>query len=542
MAEKQKPRKSHPGHQQEPNWRHKHHSNTSKYRYRREVVLEKFLPSQSFPISVPEDILIVYLAESELPACKTDKFVHSLGDSVSSRKFVPRERNTEKTVHENVRKHDEEVKIPIETKKVEEKTEYSEIWDIHEPKSEIPASLANSKSEGTIKRNHDIPSIEAKPAAKPQAPAAPTTTSIPSAPSAPSDPAKESPDQVQNKAKVSKGTKWETIEKEKPSAEVIKKPESIPDKGKTESKPEPIPIAESKDHAHAHKLQTKPETEPSHNPKQAVHAEGKKVHFEKEGPAVPTTGTKDSKPEAPSKPEPNKAKPQAKPDNKPVKEVKKPVEAPKEVNSAKQVKESQSSPLDSKANTGQSKGQFKSVWGQDNKKPFEDLEKPKNPENLENPAKNEKPASGLNEEMKQGQVFPSYNKELIETFVKLDNPFAKVLILTGKIDGDSVLFESSGKAFERLWFYKDRNGNVQGPFSCLEMFEWAVKGCFPSNLEIAFCNNEFAAMNGYQSKWKKTQVHPAGRALHGEGELKKEEVKSVKGPWGDSSKLFSNKK
>ena len=525
MAEKQKPRKSHPGHQQEPNWRHKHHSNTSKNRYRREVVLEKFLPSQSFPISVPDDILIVYLAESELPACKTEKFAHSLGDSVSSRKFVPRERNTEKTAHENVRKHDEEVKIPAEPKKVEEKTDYSEIWDIHETKSEIPASLVNSRSEGTIKRNTDIPTSDAKP-----------TGEI-------NDGNKESSAQSKPKPTVSKVTRWENLDKERLNNEIPRKPEPAAEKPKPESKPEPSPALESKDQEK--KAQAKPEPEAKEDSKQSAPLpEAKKVHFEKE--ELPA---KDSKPEPPSKPEPSKSKPQQKPDPKPSKELKdlkeskepkKPSEPAKE---AKPAKEAQSSPFDSKPSKAQGKAQAKSPWGQDSKKPFEDSEKPKNQENLENPAnvaKPAKPASSLAEDLKKSQILPSFNKELIESFVKLDNPFAKVLMLAGKTEGNSVSFEATGKVFEKLWFYRDRNGNVQGPFSCLEMFEWAVKGSFPSSLEIAFCNNEFAGMNGYQSKWKKSQVALAGRSLEGEG--KREEVKSVKGPWGDSSKLFSNKK
>ena len=98
-------------------------------------------------------------------------------------------------------------------------------------------------------------------------------------------------------------------------------------------------------------------------------------------------------------------------------------------------------------------------------------------------------------------IVPVYDKSLLYEFVAKGNPFAKALIQTGVDagDDDKIYFPLGLKPYERVWFYKDPEGTVQGPFSCIEMFNWTFRGCFPDELEISFTDMEFVPMNKFIS-------------------------------------------
>ena len=97
MSEKLKPRKLVPNFNQDQKWRNKIKPNISSKRYSRECILQKYEKSDSLPINVPEDILILFEPNSLLSSLTVDGFSHGLGDSINSRKFAQREKKTEKT-------------------------------------------------------------------------------------------------------------------------------------------------------------------------------------------------------------------------------------------------------------------------------------------------------------------------------------------------------------------------------------------------------------------------------------------------------------
>mmetsp|Transcript_8505 Transcript_8505/g.8430 ORF Transcript_8505/g.8430 Transcript_8505/m.8430 type:complete len:201 (-) Transcript_8505:38-640(-) len=82
------------------------------------------------------------------------------------------------------------------------------------------------------------------------------------------------------------------------------------------------------------------------------------------------------------------------------------------------------------------------------------------------------------------------------------NPFAKIVEEFAKIGEDkNVYCVPMSKPFEKIWYYKDLENRTQGPFSSVEMFNWAARGCFPQDLKISQGdNNPFMPMNRYSSK------------------------------------------
>lgn len=98
----------------------------------------------------------------------------------------------------------------------------------------------------------------------------------------------------------------------------------------------------------------------------------------------------------------------------------------------------------------------------------------------------------------------SYDKSLVLLFSTNSNPFAIAMIATGieKNDG-KIHFPANSKPTQQVWFYKDPENKVQGPFSCLDMFNWIIAKCFPDDLQISFGKTEFAPMNNYFSGSRK---------------------------------------
>lgn len=81
---------------------------------------------------------------------------------------------------------------------------------------------------------------------------------------------------------------------------------------------------------------------------------------------------------------------------------------------------------------------------------------------------------------------PVFDLNLLRYHQAIRNPFIQILMDYGKMVGaNSMTFTVGTKPFEKIWFYKDLDGNVQGPFSTLEMFAWTIRDCFPPDLEIS---------------------------------------------------------
>lgn len=306
MSEKLKPRKLAPTFTQDQKWRNKVKLNTSSKRYEREVILRTFQATHSLPIPVPDDILPLFEPISLVPTVPMDGFLHGLGDFVNSRKFVQREKKSEK----------------------------------------IPEWLE------TAEEHKDFVNEEGK------------------APEVPSQEAKE------------------PLQKEEKTV-VEEFPENYLDK--------------------------------DHNKK------GKEVKAKK----------------------------------------KEEVKAKKAVEHKKE-KPSQTKPVESL------KEEAKFI--------------PEEKKTTEEPA-----------------IVPAYDRKLLTFFYNKGNPFAKAMVQNGfDSSDDKIYFPLGSKPYEKVWFYRDPEGNIQGPFSCIEMFNWTIRKCFPDNLEISFCNTEFVPMNSYFTELRKT--------------------------------------
>jgi hypothetical protein len=92
---------------------------------------------------------------------------------------------------------------------------------------------------------------------------------------------------------------------------------------------------------------------------------------------------------------------------------------------------------------------------------------------------------------------PVFDINLLRYHQAIRNPFIQILMDYGVPYGkNSMTFTHGSKPFEKIWFYKDLDRNVQGPFSTLEMFAWTIRDCFPSDLEISIGTpNFFVPMN-----------------------------------------------
>jgi hypothetical protein len=517
MAEKQKPRKSHPGHHAEPNWRNKQSGNSSNHRYRREVVLEKFVPSESFPIPVPDDILLVYLAESELPANKSDKFVHGLGETVSSRKFVPRERNEKGAHHENSKKIEEEVKNASEVKISPQKKEFSEIWDAHE--EEDLKSFENfSRSEGNLRKKESLVDVSGVKRKEENC---------------------EKSDGVKRNEEKGNDDKGIKIESEKKDLPLNVKNEKKQENDKKEKKlDKKIEVVESNlTQKKEEKKDDQSSKEDSHGQNPDTHQKKTDSHLQKTDLQIPNSDSPKTDPHIKTAPVLQKSEtPLPKPETQ---------KKPEAASQARSIKKSESFPDPSKPNP-----QIISESGK--KSSLKNIPK-KDPQDPQDPSKSSEKKNETNSISQKSEnlpkdfpsqpdptpsteKLPSFEKSTLQAFSDQGSPFARILLLTGleDLNNQKVSFPAGLKVYQRLWFYKDLQGSVQGPFSCLEMFDWVVRGHLPEDLMISFCNNEFAQMKKYQSKPRKIQSE--------EKKVVKEEVKVLKGVWGDSSKLFSNKK
>ncbi|OMJ87098.1 hypothetical protein SteCoe_11247 [Stentor coeruleus] len=92
---------------------------------------------------------------------------------------------------------------------------------------------------------------------------------------------------------------------------------------------------------------------------------------------------------------------------------------------------------------------------------------------------------------------PIFDVNLLRYHFAVGNPFAQTLLeFALPYNKNFVTYTPGSKPFEKIWFYKDLEGQVHGPFSTLEMFAWTIRDCFPPDLEIAVGSSAyFVPMN-----------------------------------------------
>lgn len=96
---------------------------------------------------------------------------------------------------------------------------------------------------------------------------------------------------------------------------------------------------------------------------------------------------------------------------------------------------------------------------------------------------------------------PVFDLYLLRYHFAIGNPFAQTLIEFGiPLGKTNITFAPSTKPFEKIWYYKDLEGQMHGPFSTLEMFTWTIRDCFPPDLQIAIGDSMyFVPMNIFNS-------------------------------------------
>ena len=132
-------------------------------------------------------------------------------------------------------------------------------------------------------------------------------------------------------------------------------------------------------------------------------------------------------------------------------------------------------------------------------------------------------------------------------FANKNNPFAKAMMQHGLESVDNkISFPVTSKAYEKVWFYKDLEQNMQGPYNCIEMFNWTARKCFPDDLEISFCNTEFVPMNNYFSNLRKTASEKIVQRPKEDFQTKIYEAadanRNIKNQWGAVSKPIGSLK
>lgn len=81
---------------------------------------------------------------------------------------------------------------------------------------------------------------------------------------------------------------------------------------------------------------------------------------------------------------------------------------------------------------------------------------------------------------------PRYHVSILQEKVQRGDPFAIVLLQSGRVDSCGFLSQPpTSQALEKVWFYKDPQDVIQGPFTSVEMFNWTAAGYFSLDLLVA---------------------------------------------------------
>jgi hypothetical protein len=106
--------------------------------------------------------------------------------------------------------------------------------------------------------------------------------------------------------------------------------------------------------------------------------------------------------------------------------------------------------------------------------------------------------------VEEPRVLQKYHSEVIKKQLSEGNPFCSILLDGVTMDQDSFICPSpSSKAYEKVWFYKDPQGEVQGPFNSVEMFNWYAAEYFNEDLEVSYTSKlQFMALSFFIEQQK----------------------------------------
>lgn len=570
MSEKTKTRK---GPQNQPHknknhdeqgWRHRVKANTASKRYTRDIILNKYSPSESLPIPVPESLSSLFLPISCIPSSSQEGFPHGLGDTVNSRKPMPREKGfvrpveaeeehvEEKKKEESLWEDDDNVhkREEVGEKKYEEKKEFRK----NKPEKGSHKNVVEGdgkKKEGEKKkmawgeRKEEIEVV--KHEEKDEKNKNENKTVDKNLTEGIKNDKQQKVDEVKRieEGKDEKGGKGQKVQNEEKEVKEVKDIKGVVEEKELK---EYADIKESKEPV---VLEVSEVPKESNEPKAVVwprEPRKPKVINEPKGLKEPkgAVGHKElNEPKGPIESKESKGP-------KGSKELKKPIEqkAPVEVQMLEiKVPIESKIPIESKTSiepkasieTKEAKGPKKQKKPKKPKEPIaskvnksEDLKEP------EETVKQELKTQEIKPEI-QKIIVPAYDKNSLLTLINQGNPFAKAMLYSGtKGENDEkIYFPPGSKIYERMWFYKDPSMVIQGPFNCLEMFNWTNRGLFPEDLEISFCNTEFLPMNAYLKTPKKSQI---GASLPKTEAQNPSEAKNpgAKNPWFSPNKNMNS--
>ena len=85
----------------------------------------------------------------------------------------------------------------------------------------------------------------------------------------------------------------------------------------------------------------------------------------------------------------------------------------------------------------------------------------------------------------EARTVAKFSIRLLQDQVSKNNPFAKHISEHSRTDEQFAYVDESSAAQERAWYYRDPKGQVQGPFSWVDMYHWNLVGYFPATLPVA---------------------------------------------------------
>lgn len=80
-----------------------------------------------------------------------------------------------------------------------------------------------------------------------------------------------------------------------------------------------------------------------------------------------------------------------------------------------------------------------------------------------------------------------FSIQLLRRQMSSGDPFARLILDSGTPDPQGFThLQPYSLPMEKVWYYKDPQQQVQGPFTTIEMYSWNIMGYFPEHLQVAW--------------------------------------------------------
>ena len=103
------------------------------------------------------------------------------------------------------------------------------------------------------------------------------------------------------------------------------------------------------------------------------------------------------------------------------------------------------------------------------------------PEKAPQPVKKVEPAYSSDPRTRRFSI------QLLTRQIESGDPFAKKILDSGTPDGQGFThLQPYSLPMEKVWYYKDPQQQIQGPFTTIEMYSWNLMGYFTLQLQVAW--------------------------------------------------------